>query len=71
LFYQELAAVLNLLSKAPGLGRRYTRPSVAGVRRILLRSTRYHIYYVVHEDTVLVLAVWNAHRGTGPDLLKL
>jgi len=38
------------------------------VRRVLLRSSRYHVSYVVREEDAVVLAVWGAVRGTGPDL---
>ncbi len=71
LFFQELASTLGLLAGAPGLGRRYAHPVVNSVRRVLMRSTRYHVYYVVHADTVLVLSVWSGHRGTGPELSNL
>jgi plasmid stabilization system protein ParE len=40
----------------------------AGVRRLLLRRTRYHIYFVEEPHRVLVVAVWGANRGRGPDL---
>jgi plasmid stabilization system protein ParE len=43
LFSEELAAVFNLLAAAPEAGRRYRHPTVVDVRRILLRSTRYHL----------------------------
>ncbi len=39
-----------------------------GVRRLLLRATRYHVYYRVRDETLEVLAVWHATRGTGPGL---
>ena len=68
LFSQELAAGLDLLEAVPNVGRSYGHPTVKGVRRILLRSTRYHVYYIVLEDTIVVLAVWSAVRGSGPDL---
>jgi plasmid stabilization system protein ParE len=42
-----------------------------GLRRILLRATRYHVYYVSNAETVLILAVWSAVRGAGPDLKRL
>jgi plasmid stabilization system protein ParE len=68
LFAEELAAALSLLARAPRLGRRYTHPTVNGVRRVLMRSTRYHLYYIIHADTVLVLSVWSGQRGAGPIL---
>ena len=68
LFSEELAAAFDLLEGIPNMGRRYSHPTAKNVRRILLRSTRHHVYYVVLEDTVVVLAVWSAVRGSGPDL---
>ena len=68
LFSEELAAIFELLESVPHIGRSYRHPTVENVRRVLLRSTRYHVYYVVHDDAVIVLAVWSAVRGSGPDL---
>jgi len=68
LFRQELAAALDLVAAAPESGTRYRSSPVPRVRRALLRSTRYHVYYVVRPGTIEVLAVWSAVRGTGPRL---
>ena len=68
LFAEELAASFVLLSNAPLAGRRYPHPTVSEVRRVLLRSTRYHVYYRLHENDVVILAVWSGVRGSGPDL---
>jgi plasmid stabilization system protein ParE len=68
LFSEELAAAFALLGGAPQAGRRYPHPTIPEVRRILLRSSRYHIYYKIHEDDVIVLAVWSAMRGSGPEI---
>jgi len=68
LFREELAASFDLLAAAPLCGRSYPHPSIEGIRRLLLRSTRFHVYYTVQLDTVLVLTVWSAFRGSGPDL---
>jgi len=68
LFVQELANALSTLGLAPDAGHRYHHPEVKGVRRVPLRSTRNHIYYVTTDEAVLVLAVWGAVKGAGPDL---
>ena len=68
LFSQELSAALALLGTLPPAGRGYPHPTVPDVRRVLLRSSRYHVYYTIHEDAVIILAVWSAVRGSGPDL---
>jgi plasmid stabilization system protein ParE len=68
LFAEELAATFSLLSSAPLAGRHYRHSTVHDVRRVLLRSSRYHVYYRVQESAVVILAVWSAVRGTGPQL---
>ena len=67
-FLIELSESLELLSSAPQIGHLYRPSPVRGVRRLLLRGTRYHIYYAVVQNEVWVLAVWHAQRGVGPPL---
>lgn len=71
LFEQELALAFRTLAAAPLIGKRVPHPEVEGLRRFLLRATRNHVYYVARDDQVLVLAVWGAVRGVGPDLSDL
>ena len=71
LFAEELAVAFDLLRGAPHVGRRYRHPKIPNIRRLLLRATRYHVYYSVDRETVVVLAVWSAVRGTGPILERL
>lgn len=68
LFEEELANALALLAGVSKVGRPYGQSRLPGVRRFLLRSSRYHIYYRTEDDTVMVLALWSSVRGTGPDL---
>lgn len=68
LFSEELAAAFALLGDAPQAGRRYPHATVSDVRRVLLRACRYHVYYRLHENDAVVLAVWSAVRGVGPEL---
>jgi plasmid stabilization system protein ParE len=66
LFASELGAVVTLLTTAPDIGRPYAgKPSV---RRILLRRTRYHVYYTRDNDAgaITIVSVWSAVRGQGP-----
>ena len=35
---------------------------------LLLRESRYHVYYVTVSAEVRILAVWHAERGVGPPL---
>jgi plasmid stabilization system protein ParE len=70
LFQQELAQAFETISVAPELGRRHPWRGVE-VRRVLMRSTRHHVYYVDQPDSIVVVAVWGAVRGAGPDLTGL
>jgi plasmid stabilization system protein ParE len=67
LFIDELTRSFLLLGNVPGMGKPY-RLSFPETRRLLLRRTRYHVYYAIYEDEILILAVWHAGRGTGPSL---
>ncbi|MBI4611981.1 MAG: type II toxin-antitoxin system RelE/ParE family toxin [Planctomycetes bacterium] len=68
LFAEEIAATMDLLAREPMAGRRYRHPHMTDTRRLLLRATRYHVYYRIDGDVLTVLAVWSACRGCGPDL---
>ncbi|MBZ0116232.1 MAG: type II toxin-antitoxin system RelE/ParE family toxin [Sandaracinaceae bacterium] len=70
LFEQELSLAFRTLSSAPSAGRRYRHAST-DVRRIVLRASRNHVYYIEHEDHVLVVAVWGGIKHGGPDLSGL
>ena len=67
-FLDELSNAFELIAQTPLLGRPYRRSPVPSVRRLLLRATRYHVYYSVGEHDVRVLAVWHGQRGVGPPL---
>jgi plasmid stabilization system protein ParE len=67
LFEQELADALLVIGATPSLGKYYPHPG-ARVRRLLLRATRNHVYFVERDDHVLVVAVWGAVKGIGPSL---
>lgn len=68
LFFDELSVGFEIIARAPHIGRPYRRSPVPGTRRILLRRTRYHVYYVPGEREVTILAVWHGERGVGPPL---
>jgi plasmid stabilization system protein ParE len=67
LFTDELDSALLALGEMPTLGTIY-RASRRTVRRLLLRRTHYHLYFVQEGERVYVLAVWSAFRGRGPKL---
>ena len=68
LFVDELADTFALVEAAPMLGRPWTPTEVSGVRRVVMRATRYHVYFRMDGADVVVLAVWSAVRGRGPRL---
>lgn len=69
-FARELADALELLSRAPEMAPTYRRQRGRVVRRLLLPTSRYHLYYVVETSParVVVLAVHGAVRGRGPHI---
>ncbi|MBI4702636.1 MAG: hypothetical protein HY744_16060 [Deltaproteobacteria bacterium] len=70
LFSIELADALDALTHTPTLGTSYAERSGVVVRRLLLRRSRYHVYfsYDAAADIVEVRALWHTARGTGPAL---
>ena len=52
----------------PTLGATVRGERAPGLRRVLLRRTRYHVYYRARGEVLEVLAVWHASRGAGPGL---
>ena len=68
LFFDELSGAFDIIARAPNIGRLYRRSPIVGTRRILLRGTRHHVYYVPSEDEVRIIAVWHGERGVGPRL---
>jgi plasmid stabilization system protein ParE len=68
LFAEELTASFGMIANTPNIGRLYRQSPVTETRRLLLKGTRYHVYYVPRADEVQVLAVWHAQRGVGPPL---
>lgn len=66
IFVEELADAIALLGMEAGIGMRFPHSAIPGLRRYLLRSTRYHLYFVYTDDLVVILAIWGATRGTMP-----
>ena len=66
LFAEELEAALGLLESVPSLGATYDESK--GVRRVLLKKTGYHVYFVQRADVLTVVAVWAGRRKHGPPL---
>lgn len=68
LFVDEFTYACEMLVGMPGVGRPYPNPDVPEARRILLRASRYPVYYRQHREDVVLISVWSGCRGTGPDL---
>ena len=66
LFEEELAEASTRLATQPEIGMAFSRPRAPKTRRLLLRRTRYHVYYEHDDEGVLVHAVWGAVRGRPP-----
>ena len=66
LFVEELADALALLGMEAGVGMRYAHRAIPGLRRYLLRSTRYHLYFVYSDELVVIVGIWGATRRTTP-----
>jgi plasmid stabilization system protein ParE len=67
LFTTELGNALTMLERTPTLGSPY-EAGTKRVRRLLLRRTHYHLYFVEEDDRLFVVAVWSAFRGRAPKL---
>lgn len=66
LFLMELERMLTAVALVPSLGAPSLSERLRGLRRVLLKKTRYHVFYRVRGDVLEVLAVWHAARGKGP-----
>ena len=66
----ELEAAFDLIEALPFAGEAVPDTRIAGVRRVLLGRSQYHVYYVVSEETatIEVLSLWHTSRGRKPRL---
>ena len=68
LFAEELASAIDALAAAPEIGSKYDAMDVSGIRRLLLRTTQFHVFYDFDGTTARVLAAWSCRRGRSPSL---
>jgi len=68
LFQQELTNTLQQLRSSPLSGAPYPHKNIRGVRRMRLKGTQYHVYYLIEEKTITILALWSTRRGEEPGL---
>jgi plasmid stabilization system protein ParE len=62
LFERELKSTLELVAVSPRIGTPTRSSRLPGVRRVLMRRTRYHVYYRAERGVLVVIAVWYAKR---------
>jgi len=69
LFQLELEATVAAAASLPTLGAISPGDDeLPDVRRVLMRRTRYYVYYRATADVLEVLAIWHTARGEGPGL---
>lgn len=68
LFAEQIEYGFDLATTQPNAAVRARDAQLEGVRRLLLSRIHYYLYYVVQGDTVEILALWHASRGTRPPL---
>ena len=70
LFAREFASAVSLLATAPGAGARFHRSALPGIRRLVLKKSKNLVFYVYYPetDTVHIISVWGAQRGSDPPL---
>lgn len=66
LFLQELQHAIGLIADVPFVGKAHRHRAVPGLRRYLLRDSKYHVYYLFTGRDVVIVAVWGAIRGVTP-----
>jgi hypothetical protein len=69
LFLGELTRALDLLNSLPMLGAPYPhRTAPEGMRRLVMRQVKCHLYYTVDAERRLLLvhAIWHSSRGDLP-----
>ena len=65
LILREFGRALALLAMTPTAGKVYAAKTSAEFRRLLLRRSGFHVYYVVDVGArvVVIAAIWNGARG--------
>jgi plasmid stabilization system protein ParE len=71
LLMDEFERCVSLLESSPDVGVRFHRSSVPGVRRLVMKRTKHHVYYLHDEPNAIVyiIAVWGAPKLGYPVLL--
>ena len=66
----ELERALALIAAYPSIGSRAIGVRLQNVRRIYLRTIKYHLYYhrIAAPECLEVLALWHKSRGEKPPI---
>lgn len=67
---QDIAEMLEVLIRQPGLGTPARNKRIRGLRRVILHRVSYYLYYRVSQDTLEILAFWHTSRGKPPRILS-
>lgn len=71
LFSDEVRAALVLLETAPRLGQRIKgRSAKAETRRLVLKRSRFLMFYEIEAERVVVLRLWHPARRPGGALSR-
>ena len=68
LFDDELAAVIDKITRRPTTGTIHESEFPEEIRKVLMRKTSNHVYFTVHEGEIVILSVWGAAQEHGPKL---
>jgi len=68
LFVEELTAAFDIVGHAPHIGRLYRQSPILNTRRVLLKRTGYHVYYVPLAAEVKYLRCGMRGVAWGPPL---
>ncbi len=68
LFIDEFEETVKVLEDVPNIGRLYCTSKGKEVLYVLMRKTRYHVFYVVEDEVLKIVSVWGAERARGPKL---
>jgi len=68
LVLDEFERCMRLLEASRDVGLRFHRTPVPGVRRLLMKRTKHHVYYVndPNNEVVYIIAVWGAPNEGDP-----
>jgi plasmid stabilization system protein ParE len=68
LVLDEFERCVILLESTPDVGARFSRSSIPGVRKVLMRRTKHSVYYLhdAAHGVVYILAVWGSPQAGDP-----